>query len=488
MTRVAGRTSQGIRWSFLATMGRQGLRLVAMLALARLIGPYALGVVTLAMVYMALVGTLREGGVGAPLVQMRSVERDDEATVTLLSLAITGATGLATILVAPALADYFGTPELSLVLQVLVISGLLQALMVSPQAMLSRELRFKALALAELVSGAIATAACIGIAAAGGTYSSYLVLQVGGDILMWLFLLWAVRRQPLRGSRAALKRVWGYGTQAFGAQLVNYVMRNADNIIIGRALGAQQLGFYTLSYRTMMLPVANLGQVTNRVAMPTWSRLRDDTRTIGVHYLRATRLIAILSFPFMALCAASAPVLIPGLLGAEWEPAVLPLQILAVTGARQSVQTMIGSIMLARGRAGTLLKWGLFEGVLQIGAFLVGVRWGIVGVATAFTLVGFAIAPIGLHLAGRMVHVSLCDYARQLGPGLALAALAAAFWYSSSLAFSTVAPSTGAALLGVAVAMVASVVVLAKVWPSELSSLRSMTGLGRAVSSSPAPG
>jgi len=58
--------------------------------------------------------------------------------------------------------------------------------------------------------------------------------------------------------------------------------------------------------------------------------------------------------------------------------------ILAPVGMMQSIGTTVGSIYNAKGRTDWLFRWGIGSSLFIIIAFVIGLRWGIVGVATAY--------------------------------------------------------------------------------------------------------
>ena len=104
----------------------------------------------------------------------------------------------------------------------------------------------------------------------------------------------------------------------------------------------------------------------------------------------------------------TAPRLIPTVLGPEWEPAVRTAMILSLVGVLQAIGASVGPLMLATGAVGTLVKWGIASSITVVCAFVIGLTWGIEGVAAAYLVVSllliypaFAIAlhPIGLGLA-----------------------------------------------------------------------------------------
>ncbi len=83
---------------------------------------------------------------------------------------------------------------------------------------------------------------------------------------------------------------------------------------------------------------------------------------------------------------AVAPDFVPVVLGHRWNAAVPVVQLLCLAGAGQAVQTLQHSVLQARGKAGTLLRFMAVSSVMNVTAFAIGLRWGIVGVAASFVV------------------------------------------------------------------------------------------------------
>ena len=464
----------GARWSFVATVGKQGTRLLFLVVTARIIGPRAFGIAGQASVYIAFIGLLRDQGLGTALVQKRVLGDRDAGAANLLSLALAAALSAAVWGGAPWIADFFDTSELTAVLRVLTVSVFAEALTVAPQSLLMRRLRFRAIAAGEVGGAVVGSVAGIVAAVLGASYWSVVWQVVVMDCLTLAVFAVAAGRPRFRASKDALHDVWRMGIAVLGTQFSNYVHRNADYVTVGRFLGAKPLGFYSLSYRTMMIPVQNLGQVVNRVAFPLYARIQDDRPRIGRQFLRSSRIIALLAFPLMALVAVSAPVGVPVVFGESWRPAVLTMQILAVTGARQSLQTMVGPVLLACGRADWELRFTVVSTLAYVASFLIGVEWGIEGVAAAYTITGLAATPVLVSLAGRLTGLHLRDWLVALVPSVAGCAALVAAYVAVLLPLDGEVP--GIVTLGAASAagLAAYVLVLWRAWPDEITEAKGL--------------
>lgn len=155
---TVNKAASGVRWSFIALLVRQVGRLGFALFIARLLGPTDFGIAGEATIYIALTAVLLESGFGMALVQKSDADHRDEGAVFVWSMVPSLLMAVATLLLAPAVADLLNTPELTAMLRVLCIGLVFKALSVVPQALLSRALRFRPLAVAEITATLLAGA------------------------------------------------------------------------------------------------------------------------------------------------------------------------------------------------------------------------------------------------------------------------------------------------------------------------------------------
>ena len=207
-------------------------------------------------------------------------------------------------------------------------------------------------------------------------------------ILLWITIRW---RPKLIFSWGEIKLVSSYSLHLSGFNIFNYFARNADYLLIGKFLGTESLGYYTLAYRLMLYPLQNISGVLGRVMLPIFSQVQNDNERFCRAYLEAIATIAFVSFPLMfGLCAVSEAFIIT-FFGSQWQPVILLLIILAPVGMIQSVGTTVGTIYILKGRTDLMFRWGTSFGIFIILAILVGLQWGITGVATAYAIANVAL-------------------------------------------------------------------------------------------------
>ena len=417
-------TASGFRWTAASQAGRQGMQLLTIAVLAHLLQPTDFGLIAMATVATGFITLFRDLGTSAALIQRR--ELSDRLVASLFwvnaGFGLLAAALLA--LAAPLIALFYHEPRVTPVLQVLALSFVASGLGILHQALLERRLAFARLARVELAATLAGALVGIGMALRGwGVWS--LVGQSLAVATLTTILLWAVTgwRPALCFDWSEVRSVSRYSLNLTGYNIFNYFARNADYLLVGRFLGAADLGFYTLAYRIMFYPLQNVSAMVGRVMFPVYARLQDDAERFRNAFLKIAGGVALLTFPLMLGVLALARPFVLGVFGPRWEPTVLLLQILAPAGMIQTIVTLGGSIYQARGRTDWMFRWGVFAGTVFVAAFALGVRWGVTGVAAAFTAALLLLSYPALAIPLRLIGLRVGRLARTLLPPLTSALL-----------------------------------------------------------------
>jgi PST family polysaccharide transporter len=470
-----------MRWSGLSVVGREVSRTIFTIMLARLVGPEAFGIVAQAAVYIGIVGLLLDQGFSSALIQRRTVESDMPGAIVTVNLAVGASLTLITVAIAPLWSDFMSTPALSLVLAVMAPTLLIRAASITPRAMLLRSMQFRKIGIADITSAVAGGAFGVLVALLGGSYWAIVVQVVGTDVVLVLMLLAVGAGNWPNLHMRRLREIAGFSWRAFAAGLlINSVSRNIDNLLVGRFQGPQALAFYALAYRLLLLPVQLACTTIGNVLFPAFSRLAHDLVALRGELVRATRALAMLALPTMALVAASAPQVVPLLFGAQWQPAVPIVQVLAMAGAMQAIyQPSTAPVVLGLGQAKLNLRYAWLTTIMATAGIVAGLPFGPFGVATGYSVAAALIVPVEWWIRRRLLDLTFRSQAATLLPGLHVAA-----WVAGSYLLVAVAIPGHEALvlvLGVLVGAVAGFGVLRLVHRTQLAELIYMTNriLGR---------
>lgn len=400
----------GLGWSATSQIGRQSIQLVVTIVLARLLSPADFGLVAMATVITGFIAIFSDLGTSAAVIQKQQYSSSFLSSVFWLNVGFGLFVMLIIVAIAPVVAAIYREPKITPILLALSSVFPVMGLMSLQRALLEKSMGFNTLANVELTSTAIGGVAAIVVALSeGGIWSlvvQAVITTVSAAVLLWLSSAW---RPQLKMSLADIRTIGVFSANLTGFNIFNYFARNADYILIGRFLGSQDLGYYTLAYRILMFPLQNFSAVVGRVMLPYSSKLQADEARFRQIYLKTIRGIALVTFPLMALLFVVAEPFVSVVFGANWLPAVPLLLIFTPIGAVQSVGSPVGIIYIVKGRTGLLLKWGIFSGLIAIASFIIGLQWGILGVAISYAVAVAVLTYPNSAIPYRLIELKVKD-------------------------------------------------------------------------------
>jgi O-antigen/teichoic acid export membrane protein len=423
---MRARVLRGLAWKVISQVFAQTWQTLVAIVLARLLFPADYGLAAMVLVFAAIVPVFSDLALGAALVQRRTLSESDRSTVFWTSAVIGAGFTLLGIGLSWPVAAFYGEPEVQPLFAVLSLSFVITALGTTQRALLTRDMDFKSLELRLMAGSLVAGIAGIVLAASGyGAWAiigQQVVLACVSTALLWSFTRW---RPRLHFSLASLRGLIGFSLNVFASRMLFYANRNADNLLIGRVVGAAGLGVYSLAYNVMLAPLSRIGWPIAEVLFPAFSRMQDEPDRMASAWVRVNRLVGSVTIPASLGLIVVAPEFVTAVLGERWHEAVPIIRLLGWVGLLQSLGTLDSAVLLARNRSGTLLRYAVVALAASLVAFTVGLQWGIVGVAAGYAIVSTVLEPYYAWLTARALGVSVLILPRALS-GVTQAAVAMA--------------------------------------------------------------
>jgi O-antigen/teichoic acid export membrane protein len=410
----------GAKWSTVSKLTVQGLQFLVGLLLARLLLPEQFGLVASVYVITQFSQLLFELGLGASLIQLKNPTERDMSTVFWVNV-ISGVVFAAVLsAAAPLIAAFYGEPLLTSLTPVVALAFTV-SIGVVHNAILARRLRFRTSAgieIAAAVGGHTTTVVCA-LAGLGAFSLAFggLATSLLGSVLVIAVVRWRPRHFI---SRASVRRLWRFSGGMLGFNVVNYWGRNADNLLVGRFLGAGPLGLYSRAYNLMLLPINQVTQSLGRVMFPALAALQGDLARTRRAYLRTVRLTNVLTVPILVGLLAVAEGAVPLLWGPNWAGTVPLLQVLCIAGLPQCLSASVGWIYQSQGRTTRMFVLGVVGTVVGVAGIVIGLHWGAIGVAWGVAARYWLMMPVGLHVAGRLIDLKARVVLGRAAPILAL--------------------------------------------------------------------
>jgi O-antigen/teichoic acid export membrane protein len=430
-------------WSAISSAARQALALAGVSILGRLLGPDAYGLIGMSALITNFLLNFKDLGTGSAIIQRQQISQRMLSSLFWMNCGIGVLLSVIVFGVSFPAAQFFHEPRVTPIMQVLSVSFLITAVGVVHNSILQREMRFHHLGLADFTASFAGYAVAIGCALSGfGVWSlvcGNLVNMTTASAMYFALSRW---RPVFVMDPSELKSIAGFSLNLSGFGLVNYFARNADNLVVGRVLGSGPLGYYQMAYNLMLFPIQNISSVIAQALFPGFARIQNDDARFSSAYTRSCMLIGFITFPVIAGLAVVARPLVEVILGSKWVPVIHLFQILAPVGIVQSVQTTVAQIYISKGRTDWMFRWGAIASMLLVTSFVIGVRWGVEGVAIAYTVTYFSlILYLGFAIPFRLIKLPFTRFAMALAPQIAITVTMTAASIAVLFALRSVAPA-----------------------------------------------
>ena len=362
-------------------------QLVSVVVLSRLISPADFGLIAMLVAVIGVGEVLRDFGLASAAIQAKVLTTQQRTNLLWINTALGVVVGAVVAIVAPLIADAYGEPVLLPAAQLLALTFVFNGLAAQYRADLTRHLRFLALFASDVLPVVLGLVAAIVMATFGWGFWALvwqqIIVAAIGLIVASIIGGWA---PGLPRRAAGMMTFISYGLHLVLAQLVAYISRNADYVVLGYRFGPQMTGYYNRAFDLVINPLNQINAPSSKVAVPILARLQDDSHRFNRYLLTGQRVMLTVAVPPLILGACLAYPLVETVLGSVWRPAAPLVQILAIAAIARVASYATYWIALAKGATRVSLYVNLVSAPILVAAVLVGSTWGAVGVAWGFAV------------------------------------------------------------------------------------------------------
>jgi O-antigen/teichoic acid export membrane protein len=365
---------------------RMLLNLGSIMVLGRLLTPRDYGLIGMVTAVTGFAAVFKDLGLSTATIQRSQINHAQVSTLFWINVAISALLAGVVMVLSPLVAWFYGEPQLVPITIALGAAFIVTGVSVQHLALLRRQMRFGATATIDVI--ALAVGALCGILAAwrGLGHWALVCLAYGqlttSTVLIWYASGWRPG-PPVRHS--GIRGILKFGGNLTGFGLVNYLVRNLDNVLIGWYWGPASLGLYTRAYGILLMPLQQINQPMTSVALPTLSRLQDQPQRYRACYTKGILLAAGIGMPIVVATFVLADLVVPLILGKNWTGAVMIYRVLAAAAFVDTFNVAVGWLFVSLGQTGRQFKWQLFESAVTLVLIAAGLPWGPIGVAAGFS-------------------------------------------------------------------------------------------------------
>lgn len=420
----------GIKWTSISSIVIAILQILQISILARYLSPEDFGLMAIVMVVIGFSRIFSDMGISNAIIHHQHTSHEQLSSLYWLNIASGIVLFLIIAGVSPFIANFYNQSELTRLLVLLASTFIILAVGNQYRILFQKELQFNFMAKIEISAAVVAFIVAIILAIQGfGVYALAYATLANAIISSSLFFFFGVKKHKpaLMYRHNDIKEYIGFGMFQMGDSTLNYFNSQFDVILIGKLLGVEALGIYSIVKQLIMRPAQIINPIINRVTFPLMAKVQNDTTALKNIYLKTINYLSSINFPIYIAIAILAEPIIHIVFGEKFISGVRVLQILSIYAMIRSIGNPIGSLVMAKGHMKLAFYWNfILFSFIPITIYL-GSGFGINGVAYALLFLQVLLMiPTWYFMVGKLCGANFIEYFRQILIPLSIATMAGA--------------------------------------------------------------
>ncbi len=436
------RAVKGAGFSISSQVLNYGLQTVGTIILARLLVPEDFGLVAMVDTFSLVLQNFGFNGITEAVVQREDITHAQLTKLFWIYLGLVFALTAGFAGLSFGIVWFFKEPQLRNITWAMSFTILFSGFATCHMALMTRNMKFHVISAIQVISAFLSNVVAIVLAIDGFSYWALVLRRISMQFFIAV-LVWALCRWrpglPSRGERVA--PLLGFAFRTYTTYLIDYVRKNIDKILIGKIFGKGPLGHYDrASQLSSMLP-NQLAASLSGVGLAALSRLKGQRDKYLDSLSKALSAMAFIAFPGSVLLTLIGKDLILLVLGKQWNEAGVIFSALGPSVGVVVVYYSIYWLHFSLGRADRLLRWTVFTLIASLLSYAVGLFFGPIGVAAAYSILFYILLIPALYYAGRPLQIKASFFLKILWKyWLSAFAAGTACWLALALLESVIIP------------------------------------------------
>lgn len=399
---------------------RQIVMIVVMATGARILEKEELGIWALISIIIQFGVLVSDTGISTFIVRHRQMDRRMFGTAWLLGLLVAAFLSAMLSGIGASAFHLLGLSEFTphvLTATLAIIAFTMNGLL---QAMLRRERKFTTIFWSDALSNSVMLVGSVWLLLCGAGLWAFVVPTILSALGGFAVCSFATGIPKPCLARREVREIVDYASGLVGFSSTYFWARNIDQLLVGRFLGASQLGVYSLAIRIMMMPLSQVNATAQTVALPYLAPHQDNPERLRSSIRALTVLIGMLTTLPMIWIWLEREFLVGLLLGEGWGGVAELLVVLAPLAILQTLVNPIGLCYQVRGETNRLFRIGLIHTAVTLLGFAIGIASGsLSGVVIAYAISNVLVAPLSVGQGLETVGGRFRDWLAWTAPLLA---------------------------------------------------------------------
>ena len=427
---LKNKTVRGVGWSAADAFLGQGVTFLVGIVLARILSPAEYGLIGICLIFTTVLSGIVDSGFPRALIRKKETTNADYNTMFITNMAMSLLMYALLWLIAPAIANFFERPELTILTRATGLILIFQALSITQATILTKRIDFKTRTKASVVAATVSGLVGIGMAYTGfGVWS--LVGQQLTNKLLYSICLWVLNRWWPNGefSRDSFLYMWSFGWKIMLSGLLNNIWNQLYQVVVGKFYTPATLGQYTKSREYANILSANFTSIIQRVTYPVLSQVQDDKVRMIAAYRHIIKLSMFITANSLLFLGAVAEPFIYCLIGPKWEEAATYLPLICISMSLYPLHSINLNMLQVQGRSDLFLYLEIIKKFISIGPLFLGIYVGIYWMLVGSIVIGIISFFLNSYYTGRSLGYSSMKQLRDVAPSYLVAIIVGASVY-----------------------------------------------------------
>ncbi|WP_303925480.1 MOP flippase family protein [Draconibacterium sediminis] len=354
----------GVKWTTIGTMGRAIFQLLQVSILTRFLPKEAFGLVAMALFIVQFSNIFIDMGMSSAILHRQNATKNEYSSIYWLNIFISIALYGILFISTPFVSNFYNEPELNKLVPILGTNLLLMASGRQHRTIMQKQFRFKKIATTELISYFCGLITATLLALKGfGVYSLVYSTLLASFLSNALFLLQNLRLNPImfHFSLIETKPFLKVGGFTMGSTVLDFFSREIDVLIIGKMLGAESLGVYSLAKQIVLKIYSFVNPIILNVLNPILASIQKEKNKVKEYYLKIIYLLATINAPIYLLIIILSKEILGIVYGPDYISGFWVLSFLAFSYGLNTIANPVGSLQIATGRTDIGFKWTIIR-------------------------------------------------------------------------------------------------------------------------------
>ena len=410
--------TRSVQWTALSSVFGAAIYIVQISVLARYLEPSDFGLMAIAMVVIGFSQSFIDFGISSTIIYKQDITQSQLSTLYWINVFAGAIIFVIILLLAPLIASAYGHEDLKGILFWVGTTFIIRPFGQQFFVLLQKDLQFKVISVIELISKIIGLGVSLGLAINGFGVNSLVFATVIMTIVWTIsFAIMGLKHYAIQFHFKILevKEFLLFGSFQMGERTINYFSSEIDTLLIGKLLGTEALGLYSIAKQLTTRPFDIINPIVTRVTFPVMAKVQDNIERVREIYLKTINYLSSINFPIATIIFILAEEITRLFLGEKWLAAVPVIRILAVWSAIRSTSSPVGTLLMAVGKFRLAFYWNLALFFYVPLGIAIGSYFGVMGVSWSLLIVMVSLViPNWYFLVRPSCHARFVEYHKQI--------------------------------------------------------------------------